>query len=333
MCNEMGHISKYCSYKEGQSVPSSRGGAPLQYNQVVQGNIQRNSNQRVQPVHTVKQTMKVDINEKKVGVQSEKLEIILKNDANEMVRKVKKVVKRKSTEPFIVETPTKVISVDSEVRTLPSSLPTSPLHTRTPYPSSGFDPRSFSGSTPRPSSGSTPRPTSGSTPLPSSHSTPRTSPHQNTRTPPCPDTPHVLAKHVSPIPVTANPFDVLRNDLVSDGVSCVMRSTASKSKVSHEGDAMPMTPIIFTLPTDDESQHISPLPSPLEFHESSNVLQDLDMLTLHDLPVESASESIDMNESSYSLSDLNVSVHQDITLTPPTEKDIFEFFYTAQGGS
>ena len=47
------------------------------------------------------------------------------------------------------------------------------------------------------------------------------------------------------------------------------------------------------------------------------------MLTLHDLPVESASESIDMNESSYSLSDLNVSVHQDITLTPPTEKDIF----------
>ena len=57
------------------------------------------------------------------------------------------------------------------------------------------------------------------------------------------------------------------------------------------------------------------------------------MLTLHDLPVESASESIDMNESSYSLSDLNVSVHQDITLTPPTEKDIFEFFYKAQGGS
>ena len=78
MCNEMGHISKYCSYKEGQSVPSSRGGAPLQYNQVVQGNIQRNSNQRVQPVNTVKQTMKVDINEKKVGVQSEKLEIIKK---------------------------------------------------------------------------------------------------------------------------------------------------------------------------------------------------------------------------------------------------------------
>ena len=72
----MGHISKYCSYKEGQSVPSSRGGAPLQYNQVVQGNIQCNSNQRVQHVNTVKQTMKVDINEKRVGVQSEKLEII-----------------------------------------------------------------------------------------------------------------------------------------------------------------------------------------------------------------------------------------------------------------
>ena len=71
--------------------------------------------------------------------------------------------------------------------------------------------------------------------------------------------------------MTANPFDVLRNDLVSDGVSCVMRSTASKSKVSHKGDAMPMPPIIFTLPTDDESQHISPLPSPLEFHESSDV--------------------------------------------------------------
>ena len=231
--------------------------------------------------------------------------------------------------------------MDSEVRTLPSSLPTSPLHTRTPYPSSGFDPRSSSGSiprpssgsthrpssgsTPRPSSGSTPHPTSGSTPLPSSHSTPQTSPHQNTRTPPCPDTPHVLAKHISPIPVTANPFDVLRNDLVSDGVSCVM-STSSTSKVSHKGDAIPMTPIVFTLPTDDESQHILPLPSPLEFHESSDILQDLDMLTLHDLPVESASVSIDMNELSYSLSDLNVSVHQDITLTPPTEKYIFEFF-------
>ena len=78
------------------------------------------------------------------------------------------------------------------------------------------------------------------------------------------------------------------------GVSCVMRSPASKYKVSHKGDAMPMTPIIFTFPTDDESHRISPLPSPLEFHESSDVLQDLDMLTLqdsdmltlHDLPVE-----------------------------------------------
>ena len=90
-----------------------------------------------------------------------------------MVRKVKKVVKRKSTEPFIVETPTKVISVDSEVRTLPSSLPTSPLHMRTPYPSSGFDPRSSSGSIPRPSSVSTPRPSSGSSLRPSSGSTPR----------------------------------------------------------------------------------------------------------------------------------------------------------------
>ena len=39
--------------------------------------------------------MKVNINEKKVGVQSEKLEIVKKTDANEMVRKVKKVVKRK----------------------------------------------------------------------------------------------------------------------------------------------------------------------------------------------------------------------------------------------
>ena len=91
--------------------------------------------------------MQVDINEKKVGVQSEKLEIIKKTDANEMVRKVKK---QRSTEPFIVETPTKVISVDNEVRILPSSLPTSPLHTRTPYPSSGFDPRFSSGSTPTP---------------------------------------------------------------------------------------------------------------------------------------------------------------------------------------
>ena len=138
--------------------------------------------------------------------------------------------------------------------------------------------------------------------------------------------------HISPIPVTANPFDVLRNDLVSDGVSCVM-STSSKSKVSHQCGTIPVTPIVFTLPADDESHQISPLPSPLEFHESSNLLHDLDMLTLHDLPVESASMSIDMNESSYSLNDLNVSVHQDITLTPPTDKEIFEFFYEAQGDS
>ena len=92
-----------------------------------------------------------------------------------------------------------------------------------------------------------------------------------------------------------------------------------------------MTPIVFTLPADDESHQISPLPSPLEFHESSDVLHDLSMLTLHDLPVESASVSIDMNESSYSLNDLNVSVHQDITLTPPTDKEIFEFFMKLKG--
>ena len=87
--------------------------------------------------------------------------------------------------------------------------------------------------------------------------------------------------------------------------------------------------VIFTLYVTNSREYNNRI----EFHESSDVLQDLDMLTLHDLPVESASESIDMNESSYSLSDLNVSVHQDITLTPPTEKDIFEFFYKAQGGS
>ena len=119
--------------------------------------------------------------------------------------------------------------------------------------------------------------------------------------------------------MTANSFDVLRNDLVSDDVSCVMRSTSSNPKVSHKGDVMPVTPIVFTLPTD----HESPLPSPLEFHESSDVLQDLDMLTLHDLSVESASVSIDMNESSYYLSDLNVCVHQDTK--SQTGGDVYRF--------
>ena len=55
------------------------------------------------------------------------------------------------------------------------------------------------------------------------------------------------------------------------------------------------------------------------------------MLTLHDLPVESGSMSIDMNESSFSLSDLNVSVHQDITLTPPTDEEFLEFFMKLKG--
>ena len=73
------------------------------------------------------------------------------------------------------------------------------------------------------------------------------------------------------------------------------------------------------------------LPSPLEFNESSEVLHDQDMLTLHDLPVESGSMSIDMNESSLSLSDLNVSVHQDITQTPPTDEEVLEFFMKITG--
>ena len=122
VCNEMGHISKYCSTRVGQGVPSSRGGAPLQYNQVVQGNMQRNIVQNVKPVNIVNQ----DVGEKKVSTQREKLENVKKTDTNENVRKVKKVVKRKSTEPFTVETPNKYISVDSEVRTLPSSLPHPP---------------------------------------------------------------------------------------------------------------------------------------------------------------------------------------------------------------
>ena len=55
----------------------------------------------------------------------------------------------------------------------------------------------------------------------------------------------------------ANPFDVIRNYLVSDGVSCVMRSTALTFKVSHKGEAMPMTPVIFTLPTDNNDNIIT----------------------------------------------------------------------------
>ena len=133
--------------------------------------------------------------------------------------------------------------------------------------------------------------------------------------------------------MTTNPFDLLANDMVSDGMSCVMKSTSSTSKVSNKSDTTQVSPIRFTLPADAEECHqISPLPSPLEFHESSEVLHDQDMLTLHDLPVESGSMSIDMNESSFSLSDLNVSVHQDITLTPPTD-EVFGVFHEAQGGS
>ena len=143
--------------------------------------------------------------------------------------------------------------------------------------------------------------------------------------------PHILANQKSPIPVTANPFDLLANDVLSDGMSC-MKSTSSTSKVSNKSDTTQVSPISFTLPTDAEESHqISPLPSPLQFHESSEVLYDPDMLTLHDLPVESGSMSIDMNESSFSLSDLNVSVHQDITLTPPTDEEFLEFFMKLKG--
>ena len=144
--------------------------------------------------------------------------------------------------------------------------------------------------------------------------------------------PHILANQKSPIPVTANPFDLLANEVLSDGMSCVMKSTSSTSKVSNKSDTTQVSPISFTLPADAEESHqISPLPSPLQFHESSEVLYDPDMLTLHDLPVESGSMSIDMNESSFSLSDLNVSVHQDITLTPPTDEEFLEFFMKLKG--
>ena len=356
VCNEMGHISKYCSNRVGQGAPSSRGGAPLQYNQVVQGNMQRNIVQNVKHVSIVNQ----DVSEKKVSTQSEKLENVKKTDTNENVRKVKKVVKRKSTEPFIVETPNKYIYVDSEVRTLPSSLPPSPFLTKShgglvscPNSSSRQVSRSSPIPSPRPSSCTSPYPSFSSiphlsfssTPRPSSHSSPRSSPLQFSRSKPprvlCSTNlvdkllhtnPHILANQKSPIPVTANPFDLLANDVLSDGMSCVMKSTSSTSKVSNKSDTTQVSPISFTLPADAEESHqISPLPSPLEFHESSEELHNQDMLTLHDLPVESGSMSIDMNESSFSLSDLNVSVHQDITLTPPTDEEFLEFFMKLKG--
>ena len=81
------------------------------------------------------------------------------------------MVKRKSTEPFIVETPNKYISVDSEVRTLPSYLPPSPFLTRSHVglvscPNSS--PRQVSRSAPIPS----PRPSSCTSPYPSFSSIP-----------------------------------------------------------------------------------------------------------------------------------------------------------------
>ena len=75
----MGHISKYCSNRVGQGAPSSRGGAPLQYNQVVQGsegNMQRIIVQNVKHVNIVNQ----DVSEKKVSTQSEKLANVKKTD-------------------------------------------------------------------------------------------------------------------------------------------------------------------------------------------------------------------------------------------------------------
>ena len=40
---------------------------------------------------------------------------------------------------------------------------------------------------------------------------------------------------------------------------------------------------------------------------------------------------MDLNESSFSLTDLNVSVHQDITLTPPSDNDLLDFFIQLKG--
>ena len=51
----------------GQGAPSSRVGAPTQYNQVVQGNMQRNIVQTVKHVNVVN----LDVSEKKVSTQSE----------------------------------------------------------------------------------------------------------------------------------------------------------------------------------------------------------------------------------------------------------------------
>ena len=159
--------------------------------------------------------------------------------------------------------------MDSEVRTLPSSLPSSSFLTRSHvgfFSCPNSSSRQVSRSSPIPSScrssctspypSFSSIPTSLSIPHPSSRSSPRSSPIQFSRSKPrrrlCSTnlvdkrlhtTPHILANQRSPIHVTANPFDLLANHVVSDGMSCVMKSTPLTSKVSNKSDSTQVSPI------------------------------------------------------------------------------------------
>ena len=331
-CLDFGHISKFCPHmneQRGATGPISSQGAPpqmhtsLQYSQVLRGTGRKQQTQsatvdkNVTHVHQDNDQNKiVKINEqsrKKLETMNTNVrkdtKVSNEKEIKSSERKVKKVSKRKADDQ-IVGTPGKLQNVVSEVRPLSSPL---------------SSPHSSPLSRPRTSS----LPLSGQ----SSHpSTPGSCSSRRVVDKIVWSTPQVITKKKSPIPISSNPVDVLSRNKFTGKSPDVIGSTPSKSLEQVTMNDMLISPICFTLP-DDESRQISPLPSPLEFEQlSPNVLlKSPDMLSLVDLPSNSQNMSIDMNDSTYSVSDLNVSIHQDLTLTPPSDMELVDFFVNLKG--
>lgn len=341
-CFEFGHISKYCMHRgEQQRVNvqqhnvASSGTGPMRYSSVVARNSHMDSsnNVRLNATEMVKKSTQVtsdkqvinkivkttntkNTKESNATCKTPQTKQCNPSTSDSTGRKIKKVTKRKANEP-IVDVSSKVSTVEAEVRTL----------------------------TPSRAAASSPKTPSTLPPRPTYHT-----PLMDVKSSTCPSTPlsesthivdalfwstpQVLVKKNSPIPESVNQFNILSNksQCNSNVSDTVVRSTPATASSTPGDHMVQVSPISFDLSDHDISQCISPLPCPLEFSPSVVELSDDDaMLTLNDLPENSKSVVLDMDESSFSLKDLNISIHQDITLTPPTDEDLLDFFAKLRG--
>ena len=340
-CFEFGHISKYCMHRGGQqrvnvqqqNVASS-GTGPMQYSRIVAKNshMDLSNNVRVNTTTMVKKSTQVtsdkqvsntivntsnakNTKDSNATCKTPQTKQCNPSTSDSTGRKIKKVTKRKANES-IVDVSSKVSTVEAEVRTL----------------------------TPSRAAASSPKTPSRLPPRPTYHT-----PLMDVKSSTCPSTPfsesthivdtlfwstpQVLVKNNSPIPESVNQFSILSNksQCNSNVSNNVMRSTPATA-ISTPGDhTVQVSPILFDLSDQDVSQCISPLPCPLEFSTTVDMSDDGELLTLNDLPENSKSVVLDMDESSFSLKDLNISIHQDITLTPPTDEDLLDFFANLRG--